>query len=303
MKKLIVLGACTLASLTWGTVQAQGLDFSASVGTDGIGLDFSMPLSEWVGVRTGISFVPRFDYNMNFGVEMYDGTADGEGQQSSFKEMCDKMKERTGVEIQDHVTMVGQPHFVNYKLLVDFRPFPQDRRWTLTAGFYLGASTVAKADNSIQDASTLLGVTIYNNMYEKACNDEPVIKYGNIAVRLPELEDYGRMGMNIGTFADGSAYYMEPDAHSTVSARVKVNRFKPYVGLGFGDALDREGRFRYNFDLGAMFWGGTPSIVTHDGTDLTKLSTVRGRPGDYVDIVKKFKVYPVVGIRFSYALF
>jgi hypothetical protein len=303
MNKLIALGACTVASLTWGTAQARDFDFSASVGTDGIGLDLSTKVTEWVGVRTGISFVPRFDYNMKFGVEMYDDASTSEELQSRFESMAKRLQEMTGIEIQDHVTMVGHPNFVNWKLLFDFRPIPQDRRWTVTAGFYLGAATVAKAENSIQDASTLLGVSIYNNMYEKACNDEPVLTLGSTPLYMPQLASYGRMGMNVGSYADGSVYLMEPDANSTVSARVKVNRFKPYLGLGFGDALGKEQRFHYNVDLGAMFWGGTPSVVTHDGTDLTRLSTVHGRPGDYVDVVKKFKVYPVVGIRFSYTLF
>ena len=41
-----------------------------------------------------------------------------------------------------------------------------------------------------------------------------------------------------------------------------------------------------------MFWGGTPEVVTHDGTDLAKdVENIGGKVGDYVRFVKSLKVY------------
>ena len=53
-----------------------------------------------------------------------------------------------------------------------------------------------------------------------------------------------------------------------------------------------------------MFWGGTPKVVTHDGTDLVNdVDNVRGKVGDYVEIIKKFKVFPVLNLRITRRLF
>jgi hypothetical protein len=294
--------ACGLMLLTT-SAHAQNWDFSASVGTDGIGLDLSKRCNAWIGVRTGASFIPRFDYNMHFGVELNEENATAEESASRFQYMSSKLQDLTGLEMKDEVRMVGRPKFVNYKLLVDVYPFRRDRRWSVTAGFYVGSKTIARAENALSEASTLLGVSLYNRMYEKAVADEPVLTVGSTPVYMPQLADYGRMGMNVGTYADGTAYIMEPDEDNTVSARVRVNRFRPYLGVGFGDALDRAGRLSYRLECGALFWGGTPSVVTHDGTDLTQLAHVNGRPGDYVDLIKRFRVYPVVALRLSYTLF
>ena len=66
---------------------------------------------------------------------------------------------------------------------------------------------------------------------------------------------------------------------------------------------DRSKRFTLDVDCGMMIWGGSPSLVTHDGTNLTKdVVNIKGKPGDYVDLMTTFKVYPVVSVRFAYKL-
>jgi hypothetical protein len=53
-----------------------------------------------------------------------------------------------------------------------------------------------------------------------------------------------------------------------------------------------------------MFWGGTPRIYTHDGTDLSRdVENIGGKVGTYVDIVKAFKVFPVMNVRFTRTIF
>ena len=114
------------------------------------------------------------------------------------------------------------------------------------------------------------------------------------------------MGVRIGDYvSDGSPYIVEPDENSMVKAEVRVNTFKPYVGFGYGGRLVKgDDRYKISFDCGAMFWGGTPSILTHDGTDLAKdVRNVRGKVGDYVKLVKNVKVFPVLNVRITRTLF
>ena len=85
----------------------------------------------------------------------------------------------------------------------------------------------------------------------------------------------------------------------------KVNRFKPYLGFGYnGKLLKNNDRYKIGFDCGIMFWGGKPSVITHDGTDLIKnVEDVRGKVGDYVDVAKKFEIFPTINLRISKRLF
>ena len=119
-----------------------------------------------------------------------------------------------------------------------------------------------------------------------------------------KIEGYGRMGIYLGDMADG-LYMMLPDEDGMVKCTVKTNAFKPYLGFGYGDAMARsDKKYNVSFDCGVMFWGGSPKVVTHDGTDLVyQVDNVRGKVGACVDFISAFKVFPVLNLRISRRLF
>jgi hypothetical protein len=288
------------------------LDVALSAGTTGVGVDISTPINDYLQVRTGFTIMPKFDYNMNFDVQVGDvkeSKYDSEGNrvETKFDKLASMMKDLTGLTVDDNVKMVGTPSFYNAKLLLDVYPFRNNKHWYATVGFYYGKSTIAKAINSMSDMSSLLAVCIYNEMYEKALNDEPVLSINGIDIYRPSLVDYGKMGVHVGDFVtpneDGtySPYMMVPDEDSTVSARIKVNSFKPYLGLGYKNNFGKNDRWTFGIDGGVLFWGGTPKIITHEGVDLAKdVKDISGKVGDYVDFFKTFKVFPVLNFRIAY---
>ncbi|MCR4603400.1 MAG: hypothetical protein K5683_07715 [Prevotella sp.] len=105
--------------------------------------------------------------------------------------------------------------------------------------------------------------------------------------------------------AKGSPYRMVPDENAMVKAFVYANRYKPYLGFGYGGQLFKnDDSWQISFDCGAMFWGGTPEVVTHDGTDLVNdVKNVRGKVGDYINIINHFKAFPVLNIRITKRIF
>ena len=323
------------------------LDVALSLGSTGVGIDVASPITDFMQVRAGFSYMPKFEYKMNFPIEVGEGTR--EEQQSKFNELSGMLEQFTGHAVDDNVDMIGEPTFHNFKLLVDFFPL-QDKRWHLTAGFYVGSGSIGKAYNTTADMPSLFAVKMYNHMYDndvintlyhniydqtmdqalaqleqKIENNEPILILGDMAIygtpemldmfrerfegKYPELPyspmEYGRMGITMGQKADGSTYRMEPDKNSMVSAKMKVNRFRPYLGFGYGSSMmNNNKKYNISFDCGVMMWGGTPSILTHDGTDLAKdVKNVPGKVGDYVKLAKKFKVFPVVEVRISRRLF
>lgn len=99
----------------------------------------------------------------------------------------------------------------------------------------------------------------------------------------------------------GDPYMMEPNSDSMVKADFRVNYFRPYLGFGYGGQLSKkDDRWRISFDCGAMFWGGTPRIVTHEGVNLCKdVEKISGDVGHYVRFFKQFKAYPVLNVRIT----
>jgi len=309
------------------------LDIGVTMGTTGLGFDVAMPVGDYVRLRTGFSFVPRVEVPMTFGIQVGD---DPSKSASKFNRLAGMLQSFTGHAVEDHVEMTGKPTMWNWNLLVDVYPLKHNKHWRVTTGFFLGNSNIAEAFNKTESMSSLLAVDIYNNMYNKLhgkskreLQEIKLIDLGSgydwlsmdpmVMYTLQEkLDAMGRMGIHLGNYThdiydaegnlihkQGESYVMEPDDNHMVKADMKVNAFKPYLGVGFdGRLVKGDNRLHVSVDAGVMFWGGTPSLITHDGTDLINdVEGITGKVGDYVSTMSKFKVFPVVNVRFSYTIF
>lgn len=309
----------------------QHLDISLTAGTTGIGFDVASQIGDYVQVRAGYDFMPRFNKNLKFNLTVGGEPArqyDSEGNRviTKFDKMKELLYQFSGFDIEDHVDMVGTPTMNNFKLLVDVAPLKDYKNWHVTAGFYWGPSQFARAENSTEAMVSLLSVGMYNSMYEKAVAGLPLIDLSDIVPGASigineELSErfinYGRLGFSLGTFKRdvtdnngvvhhaGEPYILEPDDDSMVRVKAKSNSFKPYLGFGYSGRLAKNrDDWKISVDAGALFWGGTPDLIVHDGINLTKdVENIGGQVGDYVDLLKVFKVYPVLTLRITKNIF
>ena len=311
MKKKL-LSIALLCSSAFAAIAQQNykpfdyLDLEISAGSTGLGIELAAPISDAFRVRAGFSFMPEVDVKMNFGIEGRKQDENGNWVPTKFDSMAGKFQDFLGLEINDNIDMLGTPNFYNGNLLVDYYPI-KNSNFHITAGFYIGPSKVASACNTIEEMPSLLGVTLYNNLYDKIANGEPI--YNDIYL-APEIEEKflnnGRLGIHIGDRVDtGEPYMMVPDENSTVKADIFVNAFKPYIGVGYDGLVSKKNNnIRIGFDAGVMFWGGTPEIITHDGTNLAKdVENIGGKVGRYVEFAKGLKVYPVINLKISFRLY
>ena len=276
---------------------------------------------------------------------------DGNRQETRFDKLRDFMYSFTGFDIDDHVDMIGKPTLNNFKFLVDVFPFKENKHWHFTAGFYWGASKFAEAVNSTEAMVSLVSAGIYNKMYTSAINGDPLITFdpnqfptlSGVGIEMPpqvrqKFIDYGDMGFAVGYFshditdADGNVlvskmmvdskgntvqrpYIVEPDEDGMVRATATSNSFKPYLVFGYGgNLLKKRDDWKFSFDCGAMFWGGTPNLVVYHGLKLpdgtyrdvsltVDVENIDGKVGTYVDLFKAFKVYPVLSLRVTKRIF
>ncbi len=310
------------------------LDVSLTGGTTGIGIDLSTNITDWMRLRAGFDAMPRFEKDVRFGISSMDETGK---LTSNFNVMSEKLKSFAGYDVNDYIDMTCKPTFYNFKFLMDFHPFKRVQSFMknmyFTAGFYWGSSEIARAVNDLQGAQTLNGMLMYNHLYDVAVSGDPLVSVqvvdeydGQVYDQYIYLDPYltnsiksvGRLGVNVGVYAEdvkdedgnvvykkGTPYLMEPDRDGTARAQVKANSFKPYLGIGYGGRLIKNNdSFHISADLGVLFWGGKPNIITHDGTDLSRdVENIKGKVGDYVDLVGALRVYPVLNLRFTYTLF
>lgn len=335
MKKLYLF---LLAIAVWTNTQAQDgdgpkklsafnhMDLSFTAGSTGIGFDIATPIGDYVQLRAGLDFMPRWEQKLHFDIQSFDN--DGNVLNQKFDKLSSMMYDLTGYKVDANIDMIGRPTYWNFKFLVDVYPF-RNKHWHFTAGFYWGPSKIAEAYNTTEDAPSLFAVGMYNHIYwgvdqtYNHHNPTPVISYDGREIYLdPFIEEkilnMGRMGIHVGDYAhdiydaegniihkEGEPYRMEPDENSMVWANAYVNSFKPYLGFGYGGRLIKgNDNYHISFDCGVLFWGGTPDCITHDGTNLTKdVRDINGKVGRYVDLMSSFKLFPVLNVRLTRKIF
>ena len=280
------------------------LDLGITLGTEGIALDLAAPIGDYVQMRLGFSYMPRFEMKASFQAQIGDEPVSSD----KFEKMSSLMYELTGYQVDQYIDMVATPTFWNGKLLFDVFPF-KEKRWFFTAGIYVGPGRVARAYNTTEDMPSLMAMSMYNNIYDKVLNEEPIITYNGSGIELPpafneKILSYGRISVPLGTYrATGEQYRMVPNEEGMVKAEVIANIVRPYVGFGYRLPISQDQKTMFSFNAGVLCWGD-PKFVTHDGTDLVHdVEGIGGKVGNYVKLVTAAKVFPILNVTFSRRLF
>lgn len=268
----ILLGTALLFSTTMLAQETDKnifnhLGVGLSVGTDGLpGIDLSTKVTDYVGVRLGYGFMPKFKFKQDVDYTYHGSDYTTEGE----------FKLNNGT----------------FKMLFDIYPAPKSTSFHVTAGFYAGSSELISLKNT---ESPIPGI-------------DPV--------------DYGSGGITLGNPEHNK--FIGTDLDGNVKGRVKVNGFRPYLGIGFGRSVPNT-LCSVNFDLGVQFWG-KPKMQVYkfdyienlDGTitdkstwieftkkDFEETDTYEGDKDvyDILNIAEKISVYPVISLRVGFRCF
>lgn len=123
---------------------------------------------------------------------------------------------------------------------------------------------------------------------------DEVVKIENL---IPVKDFDEGEGIVIGDHIVG--FDREGYAHGTI----KVKKFRPYVGIGFGRSVPRK-RFGVSGDFGVQFWGKPKVYEKQTGMDLeVKKEDLGDESNKYYDVISKFAVWPVLTLRLTYRIF
>lgn len=166
MKRLFLLCAFVSMFATCNFISAQkelgifnSLSVGVSAGLTGIGVDVATPITPYVAVRGGVSFMPGFSINTDVDVDIDNPEL---GAYSTSMDVKGSMKRASG------------------ELLVNVYPFPQASSFFVTAGAYFGGSKLVKIEGHSDELKDLIaqgetaGIVIGDYMI-------PVDKNGNVS--------------------------------------------------------------------------------------------------------------------------
>ena len=102
-----------------------------------------------------------------------------------------------------------------------------------------------------------------------------------------------------GSYTFNGVTYTSAQA-GTVTGTMKFNKFAPYVGIGWGDAVSSGSPIGFNVDLGVLYQGKPKTTLTATGTAATLTTNIAAEQAQLDSKVKKFKFYPVAAVGISY---
>lgn len=285
------------------------IEVAANIGTTGLGLEVASPVTDWTKVRVGFDCMPHFKRHLQFGVENYIG---GEIT-DNFDRINEMMTSQTGYSINRSVRLESKPSMETFRFLVDVYPFKSNRHWHFTAGFFIGGGSIGTSVNTRADMSSLMGIKMYDSLYENTMSEDFVNNpqdyplFGILTFDKEtalsfqdKMRRAGRLGIYAGDYKDGSPCMLLPDGQGILELKTKVNRFRPYLGFGYGSCISRDGKWQASFDAGVQFWGGVPKLTANDGTVINDLTNLSKETKSYINLMKALPVYPTIDLRISY---
>ena len=285
------------------------VEIAANIGTTGLGLEVASPMTEWAKLRVGFDCMPKFKRNMEFPIENYIGDQLGQ----NLDRINEMMGDLTGQSVANTLHMESKPTMTTFRLLVDVYPFKSNRHWHITAGFFVGGNSIGTTVNTPGDMSSLMSLKMYDALYHTTTSEEFVnnpeeyplfgfMTFDKESARQfqQKMLNAGQLGIYVGDNEDGTPCMLLPDEEGIFKMKTKVNRFRPYLGFGYGGSLSRDGRWQASFDAGVQFWGGTPKLTANDGTVINDLTNLNKDTKSYIDLMKAMPVYPTIDLRISY---
>lgn len=259
---LNIQGASAQKVSDYGVFQHLGANLA--VGSEGISIGVATPVTNYLEIGLGINFMPAFKPNGD--VNINSNAARGVPRTDAQGNFLDASGNVTTVP-----TLVARQDFMLGKLNIkgnmarttfDFKvsayPFGFRNDFFVTAGFSFGGKKIATLEGHSDDVAAIYQ---WSPSYDQEIT--AVIDKYNIKI----------------------------DKRGDALGDVRVNAFRPYLGLGYGRLVPR-GRVGFRCELGVQFMGHMKVYQGDTELKLNEMGTTA--TDDLSKIIDKWTVYPVL---------
>ncbi len=271
MKRLLTILCLCICCISSSFAQDAFKHLGASVefGTTGFGVNLSYPvITDRLIVTMGYNFptIPiKSTIDLNMKGKLIEASEMSENYNLIKDFYGDVIKELIGeenykekfpdiplIEARDSckTSIKDVLNFKNFKFMVEFYP-TNSSYFHITAGFLIGngewMSISAQADPEVWSAyeNAVRTNSFYPNIKE-LMND-----YG-FDIDLSSIEDLENVAkVNIGK----ETYHIKANSGGRINKKLMVNKFKPYLGVGFGSSVPSKRRLGFQMEIGAYYQG------------------------------------------------
>lgn len=231
--RLVLAGIVMAGCAT--TANAQFFDklgASAGVGTNGISIEVSTRITDFVNMRAGVDIMPGFKFNSD----------------------ADYYYDDAGSSREGNIDLKGDLGRTQGHVIFNVYPIPKVGFY-VAAGAYFGGNKLVKITGTADDLGQL------------------------------SHDGYAIIG----------DYKIPVDPNGNISGGLKVNGFRPYLGIGWGRAIPGK-LLSFGLDLGVQF-EGTPKVYTDYGEIDTSLVE---DDNTFNKIRDALKVYPTLTFKLNF---
>lgn len=257
MKKVFITLLAMACGLGASAQQNKTFNFGIglNLGTNGIGLDASVGMTRFLQLRGGVSYVPKMDVHANANVY---------NEASAVINAYNLGGNNPLPNIPHNINAKIQPSMTTYHALLDFYPAGT---FHFTVGAYFGQQNVIR-------------------MYTSDGSMAGAYEANHVIDQVNSQVDH--IGINV------AGNLLTPNASGNIDGVAKVQKIRPYVGLGFGRAVPRKHRMGCSLDLGVQYWG-TPKYESN-GFEPDQVPSTNNFES-LASTLSTLPVYPVVTFR------
>lgn len=315
MKKLFTLALAAL--MACGAAQAQKafrqVGVSLEAGTTGVGANLSLPVvSNHLILTVGYNF-PSFTISQDFSlnsapitsyvneanqtISYYNGIIAQYPEQASQHNMSALTPIDNVSEI--NTTVDATVNFGNFKALLEFYPTKKSA-FHITAGVFYGSDAWLDIAAKVDQAAwgTYTKAVEQNKLIPNLSKDQFAPNMPNRDIHpIDGLESAAKFNINDKTFV------LSPDSGGKLDAKLKIQKLKPYLGIGFGSSVPTKKRMGFQMELGA-YYQGKPELVSDQEMPFFD-SNAYGNTSidDLVDLICKLQWYPQLTFRWTGRIF
>ncbi len=270
MKKLLIV--CGLVLLGMQNASAQKVDdfgifehvgANVAVGSEGISVGVAAPVTNYLEVGLGVNFMvaikPSGDVSINGGSvkDVPRTNAQGQYLDVNGNVTTDPTKVAKKDFTMNSLNIKGNTARTTFDFKVSAYPFGLKNDFFVVAGFSFGGKKIATLEGHSDDVAA---VYQWSPKYEK-----------DITAKIDQ-------------------YNIKIDRQGNVAGDVRVNAFRPYLGLGYGRLVPK-GRVGFRVEAGVQFMGKMK--IYQNDSELNVTDALKA-DDDISKIIDKWKVYPVL---------
>lgn len=285
---------------------------SIEAGTTGLGANLSLPLvTNHLVLTLGYNF-PSFTYSDD--VELNSGAISQKmnsaiGSINAYNQFIDQndlVAAHLGLQkiptdnLQNSVQGVkanvdATINFANYKAMLEYYPTTKSA-FHITVGFMYGdgewLNINAKADNSVWSAYR--DVVREHDKLADVFQKHPELKNQYNLETMPSVREAAKISVNNQSFA------IDP-VSGVFESVVKVEKFKPYVGIGFGSSVPTRKRCGFQMEIGA-YYQGKPELVSDQEVPFDNTAYTEKTVNTIVENIEHLQWYPQLTFRWTLRL-